>query len=335
MITKALGAGARIPTYLINRTVEAFTLADDKSGLRRVTEAIIESGGDAVLDELADCDAALDNCPALVDQLRTRADSTRRSGSARAADLRATLRGYRMAGDVATAGDVLDGLESLALNRVGVLEFVELLSDPDRYDPAWTPDDAAVALAHCHEAQGEYHDATSVLRDVFHRLMARDSETGLQDAAGLLQRISRYGVESSTYSDMTDRYDAVRADLAEEEDVLVADPAPRVVKVLVMGGAEQQARSEDSVRSALGTRCPHVRPTFIQTGWSSNWERPLQDFKRQMEHHDALVVLRFIRTNLGRRVRREWPGNRPWRFCWSGGAGAIVDAVERAAAAVR
>lgn len=335
MITKALGAGARIPAYLINRTVEAFTLADDKSDLRRVTDAIVEAGGDAVLDELADCAAALDCCPALVDQLRSRADSKRRSGSARAADLRATLRGYMMAGDLARAGEVLDGLESLALNKVGGSEFVELLSHPDRYDPAWTPDDAAIALAHCHEAQGAYHDATSVLRDVFHRLMAKDTDTALLDAAGLLQRISRYGIERLSYSDMRVRYDAAVADVAEADDGRVADQAQRLVKVLVMGGAEQQARSEDSVRSALRTRCPHVRPTFIQTGWSSNWERPLQEFNRQVENHDALVILRFIRTNLGRRVRREWPGSRPWRFCWSGGVGAIVDAVERAAAAVR
>ena len=74
--------------------------------------------------------------------------------------------------------------------------------------------------------------------------------------------------------------------------------------------------------------------TFIQTGWSENWGRRFGEIEGAMASHDALVIMRFMRTHLGRRIRERWTGG-PWRSCWGGGHGAIVDAVARAAAAVR
>ena len=336
VIVGALGSGARFPIYLINHTVGAFELTEDKMDLGRVTEAIIANGDDLALNELARCDSALDHCPLLTEKLHDRARSGKQSSTARASDLRAARRGYMSAGDLAKTGEVLDELEHFALNRVAAPEFLELLSHPDRYDPAWTRDDATIARAHCHEACGELREATNVLRDLFYRLTARENEIALDDARGLLQKIAGYGIPPSLYSDMTDRYAAVAEQVLGGESANDGEPArPRLVKVLVVGGSEQQARSEEQVREALRERHPHVRVCFIQTGWSSNWDRPFVEFERQAPNHDALVTLRFMRTNLGRRVRRTWPGSRPWRFCWSGGTGAIVEAVAKAAAAVR
>ena len=72
---KALSSGARFPGYLIGYTVEAFGFADDKADVRKVTEAIIATGGDRGLDELATCEVALDWCPALSNKLRSRANN--------------------------------------------------------------------------------------------------------------------------------------------------------------------------------------------------------------------------------------------------------------------
>ncbi len=149
---------------------------------------------------------------------------------------------------------------------------------------------------------------------------------------GILDRIRGYGIEASFFSDMTDRYNALSSRFARAEET-EGPVVRRRVRVLVVGGAERQAKAEDTVRILLGEHHPHIQAHLIQTGWSGNWNRTFAEIEREMQRHDALVIVRFMRTNLGRQIRRQWSG--VWRSCWSGGPGAIVEAVARAAAAVR
>ena len=333
VMAKSIASGARMPDYLIEQTVEALALAEEKDDLHRVVTAIIDAQGGQVLDELARCESALDHCPTLCDALKARAQSSGRTTSAQAADLRSALRGFLKQGNPEAAAEALDGLDKLAQDGVGVPEFLELLEDRSRYEPAWDWDDATIARARCLEARGRYLDAVHVLQDLFHRLAAQEREAGLDDAAGVLHRIDGYGIDRSSYSNLTDRYNALAAQ--EPEAVPLSDGGPpRRVRVLVVGGGEQQARAEDMVRQRLRDTDPHIRVTFIQTGWSENWHRKFREIEGAMSSHDALVIMRFMRTHLGRRIREKWTGG-PWRSCWGGGHGAIVGAVNRAAAAVR
>ena len=331
VITRSLRSGARMPVYLIDQTVEALGLAEDKEDLLRVAEAMLDTGGDSALDELATCDAALDHCPALADSLRERASADGRAATDRAADLRAALRGFLNRGDWQAAGQTLDGLEGLAQDDVAVSKFVALLEDRTSYDPAWDLEDAIVARARCHERRGEFLEATSVLRALFHRFASSETSAGLNDAAGVLERIRSYGIDPSHHSAMTSRYEGLLA-VREVEEAVPDEPGVAArVRVLVIGGAQTQARGEDAVRDRLRELHPHIRARFIRTGWSGNWSRTFQEIEREMEKHDALVIMRFMRTHLGREIRRTWSG--PWRSCWGGGPGAIVEAVARAAAA--
>ncbi len=332
VITRSLAAGARMPTYLIDQTVEALGLAEEKRDLLRVTEAIIKTGGDQVLDELAKCEAALDHCPELADKLAERAEADGRAATNRAADLRFAMRGYRHRGDWRAVGEALDRLERLAKDDVAVPEFLELLEDRASYDLAWDLEDATIARARCHEDRGEFLEAVSVLReDLFYRLATTERDGGLNDAAGILERIRGYGIDPDYYSGMTSRYNGL-LQAAQAEAPAEPDRA-RSVRVLVVGGGEQQARAEGMVRSRLKEEYPHIRARFIQTGWSGNWSRQFSEIEREMKNHDALVIIRFMRTHLGREIRRSWDG--VWRSCWGGGPGAIVEAVAKAAAAVQ
>ena len=333
VMTRSMASGARMPDYLIEPTIEALALAEDKEDLHGVVSAIIDTQGGRVLDELGRCESALDHCPSLCHALTARAQSKGRTSSAQAADLRSALRGFQKQGSPQAAARALDGLDKLAQDGVGVAEFLDLLEIRSRYEPAWDWDDATIAQARCLEARGKYLDAVHVLQDLFHRLATQEREAGLDDAAGVLDRIRGYGIDPSSYSNLTDRYNALAAQ--ESEAVAsVGGRSPRPVTVLVVGGGEQQARAEDMVREKLRDTDPHVRVTFIQTGWSENWGRKFGEIEGAMADHDALVIMRFMRTHLGRRIRDKWTGG-PWRSCWGGGHGAIVTAVTRAAAVVR
>ncbi len=332
VIADSLASGARMPESLIEPTLEALGLAEEKKDLRRVADALLDTGGDAELDRLAACDAALDHCPVIADRLAVRADVDGRPASDRAADLRSALRGFRQRGDRTAMGETLDRLDWLAHRDIAVPEFLELLEDRASYDPAWELEDATIARARCYEDREDFLEALAVLRkDLFFRFASPErGEAGLNDAAGLLARIRGYGIDPSHYSDMTSRYEA----LAEQaEDEAPTEPhAAAPVRVLVVGGAELQAKAEGAVHEELAETLPHIRVRFIPTGWGQNWSRTLVEIRSEMESHDALVILRFMRTHLGREIRRAWDG--PWRSCWAGSAGAIADSVSRVAAVV-
>ena len=338
VMVEALRAGIPFPPYLIVKTIEAFDVGDSKEDLSRVAAAILDQGGEREVDELRRCEAALEYCRPLADMLFERGRCNRRPSKERASYLRSALHGYMRARDYQQAAEVLDGLDELANKGFGVSEFLELLNDSDRYEPAWEVADAAIASARCLEAREEYERATGVLRNLVHQFLSRDTEESLEDAEGILGRMKCYtAIDPSTFSDMTDRYEAVAERLREPqfEPVESGPRPPTPLRVLVVGGNERQAKAEDVVRSRLSEGHPNILVNFKQTGWTSNWKHVFQEIESEFERHDALVIIRFMRTHLGRRIREKWPDSRPWRSCWGGGARAIYEAVVRAAAAVR
>ena len=122
------------------------------------------------------------------------------------------------------AAEALDGLDKLAQDGVGVPEFLDLLEDRSGYEPAWDRDDATIARARCLEARGKYLDAVHVLQDLFHRLATQEHEAGLDDAAGVLNRIRGYGIDPSSFSNLTDRYNALAAQESEAVPSLEGEP---------------------------------------------------------------------------------------------------------------
>ena len=340
LITAGLRAGARFPTYMIESTVQALAL--DDTCIAEVAEPLLNSGDDAALDALAATNA-LNVCPDIPAKLRERADRPDRSREAAAADLREALRGYLRAGDPETASEILDRLEMLATTRgVGGVAFVKLLLEPERYEPAWDREDAAVARARCHESEGRFVDATEALRPLFFQYMAAahpDDEFALDNAVGLLSTVRKYGLEASHYLDMESRYQAVVEELDDHGPHASSEAQEnKVVRVLVVGGDERQARTKERVLRNVHERDNSVNIEFVHTGWTSNWSTYADKIVQLMKTHQAqaLVMMRFMRTHLGRRIRKECGKHSvPWRFCWGGGGSAIAEAVLKAARAAR
>ena len=326
--------GAPFPRKLLASTVEVLGLGTDAS-LAEVAAQMLAVGDDDTIDALAGIDA-LNSCFPLADALLKRASRLNRPADGAAADLRCALRGFLQSGDRNKAERVLDKLEVHAVRGAGVNDFIALLGAPKLYEPAWSREDAAVSRVRCYASRGEFEDAINELRPLFHRYMT-EAEIGkanaLEDAAGVLDVISGYGLDRAYSEDLERRYHAVTA-LADDGEA--AAPAGQRRRVLVVGGDETHAKAGSRVRNLVAARGENVEITFVYPGWSSNWARFAEKVERAVGEHHAIVIMRFIRTHFGRWIRKECgERNVPWRFCWSGGSGAIAEAVLDAAHAGR
>lgn len=326
LIAEGLGNGAQMPTHLIQPTVDA--LANSKSAIEEVARWMLEIRSDEALDALAQS-TPRPELALVAKRLHERAHLPRQSQANKAKDLRRALAWFLTLDDKRSS-DVLDELEELAASGVAVDEFIKLLSDPSGYDPVWNNDDAATAIARCHEARGDYANALASLQPIFHRHMF-DKE--LDDARALLEWVRTLGLDPDAYRDMEYRYSAATEQSTERASTQSGD---KQVAVLVVGGDESHAKSEVDVAKQVRDLDAAVSVDFIAIDWTSNWKKTLEDVRRRLPNVDAVVLMRFMRTTFGQHVRKLCSKHDiPWRFCYGGGRGARASVVLKAAEAVR
>ena len=319
--------GAKIPRHFVAPLVSS--LACSEESIEIVAGPLLESDSDDVLDALADTEI-LETYAPIAKRLHARANRPGRRPSMATSDLRLGLRGYLGVGDVESAREILDELEQHAFEDQGVLEFLEVLRDQDRYRPAWNQEDATFASARCLEARGEFAESLAILRPLFHKYVSTDESP---NALGVLEQIETYDLDEGEYVDLKQRYD-------RSKPVQVSARRGRgsvaAVRVLVVGGNETQAKSQGQVKSKLSVRDPQITVEFLRTGWGSNWNQYLSEFEARIANFDAVVVMRFIRTMLGRQVRSTCrKRSLPWRLCGSGGQGGQIEAVLAVAGVAR
>ncbi len=208
-------------------------------------------------------------------------------------------------------GQALDALEDLA-RRFPLApptgEFLALLEDEVKlgYDPAWEPTDAIWVAAGLREARGERELAASLVLKLAFRVLSE----------------GRFGAAAEA-AELADRAAALGADVGQLRAQLEDKPAPaenphtgirRAVRIAVIGGDERLAGMEISIRNQVSGVDPAIELEFHPTDWSSNWGRQFDRLKPGLGRLDAIVVLRLIRTQLGRELRRS-------HACWVGCAG--------------
>ena len=105
-------------------------------------------------------------------------------------------------------------------------------------------------------------------------------------------------------------------------------------RILFVGGNESQERYEASLRADFLERNPGSTIDF--THWSSNWGRQIDEVKPKLAQYSAMVLMRFVRTQMGRELRRL--GTRfdlPWVACTGHGRESLRRAIENAARVAR
>ena len=340
LLTDNLKEGARIPRYFVEKVCEHLDIAPGKSS-EPVLLALLAEADDHLLDTLVGGTKKPALLRLLATKLLTRAKKPTRAREKEAADYRAALECQLAAGEEENAEATLDRLEELALEGTGVTEFLGLLETEDGGRLPWSREEADVGSARVRANRGRYEEAASGLTHLFHRYAgeaASGNREALEEAAGILGTIRGYGLPQDWCHDLKLRYDAI----CSEQQPLVPSHdarsvAPKPVAVLVVGGNEIQARDAERVEQKVKQDDPGISLDFVHSGWTSNWNKHLEDVKRKLDAGcDALVILRFMRTQLGRKVRAEC-GQRgiQWRSSWSGGQGGLIRAVHRAAEAGR
>lgn len=326
LIAESVRNGARMPTHFIGPTIGALSIS--ASAIEEVASLLLEIGGSDALDALAQLTPAPELAP-VAERLHERARLPRTGRVEKAKDLRLALSWFlRLDEPNERSSDVLDELEELAASGVAVDDFIKLLGDESGYDPAWTNDDAATAIARCLEARGDTAGALATVRPVFHRHMTASE---LDNAAGLLEWVRTLGLPDDDYVDMERRYSAAAQQSAEPPQ-----SANGQVSVLVIGGDESHAKSNERVTKQVHASDAAVSVDFIAINWAAKWNTTLEDVRRRLPNVDAVVLMRFMRTTFGQHVRKHCSEHEvPWRFCYSGGGDARVRAVLRAAEAAR
>ena len=331
IITNAVASDTPIPAYLIRPAAEGLELLGSAEVQSSFCAAVLESDQGAVLDVFVDLDAAMSTEP-VTRALRRRARELGKTEDA-AADLHRCFEGCMKAGRHEDARTVLDELEVLAIGGVGEAAFHDLLMNTEYLQPAWERDEAVVAQVRCLEAKGDLENAMAKAVPLFHEALTKGD---IDEARGIYENMHTYGLPDSHYQEVKSRLDGVLRQY-ESTETGQDDSAPRQrtrpVRVLFVGGDENQQKLVPAVQEQLKERAPHVEVQFIFPGWSGNWPPHLERVKKELEGHDVVVLLRFMRTHLGREIRKACQ-DKPWRSCWPSGAGGITESIISAAESV-
>lgn len=104
------------------------------------------------------------------------------------------------------------------------------------------------------------------------------------------------------------------------------------VLVLFVGGTEVQARYVKQIeRSVRDRHGGGVRVEWFLTGWTGNWIDDAKRIEAKLPGASVLILMSFVRTMLGRRLRRAaGRAQVPWVACTGHGRAALEDAIDRA-----
>jgi len=329
LFAKSTESGFVPPSHLLKRFLEALLLTSADAA-RAAAELAVRNLkiGKAVLDSLVESDVASDSEPVLTALLKWACNDTRPSKQ-RFRDLKKILSHALRGQMVHVAERALDEMEILARNGRCSQEFVDLLSDSENFDPAWSASDAVWAAAAMREILGEYREAATGLRHEFFARIASAEPGAYTEAENILERIRSYGPPDEELGEMEHRLKAV---LATEREVMAPVPANVPVCITVVGGDEKQARYDEPLKKTFESGMGTIDLNFRHTNWSSNQGGQFEQMRPLLNRSDAVVVMRRIRTTLGRNVRRHCP---VWIGCAGDSKSSIENAIRKSVIAAR
>lgn len=332
LLHRALDDGrlSKLPLDLFKRAIEVIRASSHPACLEILQD--FEQRCPQILDDHLRNSEFLEASPAVMKLLERRAQSESRSAQSRWNDLEALLAARLKTGDREEAESCLSAMEELALNFERLTHaYLNVLNDPDRSGLVLEDVDRMEARRVLYQVRGQHREEAQVLVELArHALGDRDLELAreyLDHAESLGLGKSQLAMEYRWAADLADSMPA---------PVTVDARQARQVSILLVGGNEVQARYDDAIRDHFRRLDPRLRIEFIHPAWSSNWNAEVEDVKRKLASHQALVVMRFNRTQLGRHVRRlAGEHGKLWFSCTGHGRDSLIRAIARAAGFLR
>lgn len=210
----------------------------------------------------------------------------------------------RAADDAEAGRAATDLLYGLALERVGRERVLALLEDVDTTGWLLSREERDELRLSLLEALGDYPAAAALCDEMGHRLLASHEFAREVQAADLLERALAYPAGTSVAcSSLRARLDGIRQ--PDREQSGSTSKQTQHVCVAVVGGNETQQQYQAFLHD--WARSENISLEFIASGWTSNWNSYLADFERLMAAGklDGVVILKFVRTEFGRAVRKR------------------------------
>lgn len=345
LLRQILDAHAKAPEYMWRRALAALDLTDPESAIELAHE-LYKSEGTRALPVLAETriirhvSAALDE---LLGQAR-RADFTAEKRWDAASVVLAESHAMRDAASAEgpaafreRAVEALDVMVELATAEEPFrTRLIEMLDEGHgAWRTAMEPLDARVVQATLYEANGLFANAASELAQAFHATLDVDDEWALGKAEALLEDIRALGGDDAVASlePRLMQYKEVFERRSQSGLVIppTVDPADLYGLVLVVGGNETQSVQDDAIVAAIKRQWPNITVLFERTGWNSNWGEQMRAMEGQLARARVVVIMRFVRTMLGKALRKRCGELEiPWVACTGSGRASMLRAIEQA-----
>jgi hypothetical protein len=206
-------------------------------------------------------------------------------------------------------------------------DFLILLDNDSNYSPAWDLEDAIHAKIKLFELEGNFSEASALLRKRFFALRSSGDFARNREAKSVLERLRDLNADTSDIDQLAIQF-LLEPNANNIEKCPLRDGAP--VSVLYLGGNETQAAYEHEIRSELTREYPGLKIEFYYPGWDSNWNTHLDKVRQKIFYADVVVLNKLVRTQFGRNVRAICTSEKPWFACTGRGKQSLKRSIESA-----
>ncbi len=319
--------GEKYPSWILGKMLAAASVFDDRSFAAEIAELMLAQEGETAFDAIWESGLPL-QIPELGAKYCDWMKRVEMSVNAKWLRCKNLLKFMLKEGMNEDAESILDELEVMAMRRsANADEFIKLLEDESNFFPAWGHSDAELCRINLADKHGRTEEARGLLINRFHDKRTGGNPTDLQEAEGILDWLKDLNEDDAQLE--------ILGHLIRPDDNASAVPEDRLVclqgSILFIGGNEIQAQYNASVINDVKKECPGVEIQFINPGWSSNWNKHLDDIRHRLPEVNAVVLSPLVRTQLGRSIRKECDDTKPWFPCTGRGKASIVRSIMNAA----
>ena len=239
--------------------------------------------------------------------------------------------------DIENAQYALDSLQKLAHKFSPMSnKFVALLEDDkdNVWSPAWEEEDRDDARYQCYIDQRNFPQALNILNIFANRAITENNHVQVKD---LLELVSKHDSEGDILKKLTTRYqnECVQDD-EQSDDLQIISTDTNPISIIFVGGNEKQRKCQLKLDQELKNEDPYIQVFYHFTDWSSNWPNTVTKISNQLLNADCLVILKFMRTGLGIRLRRMADEHgKFWMPCTGHGLNSMKRSILKAAELVR